>query len=519
MARVLVTGSLGYIGSVLTPFLEEAGHQVRGIDTGFFAGGLLYAPSSVDVRMDDVRDLRPDDLDDVDAVVHLAGISNDPIGALDVARVYDPTRVYSRDIAAWCKARGVKFIFASSCSIYGLGSPDLMTEDSTPTPQTGYSVNKLQIEQDLQDLSDASFSPIALRFATIFGRSPRLRFDVVVNMLTGMAVADGRVVLNSNGQAWRPNLHILDACEAIRRAIELDYRDGRLLVLNVGDEAANLRVLDLARIVQQATGADLKFLADNPELDADGLIRDRKVSGADTRTYRVSFERIRSAMPGFRCAWSVERGVADMVELFRALPLDAARFRQRECYRLQQLEHLHRVGALSDDLRWQAPRPWTPESAPPLSAADAAEHLSRAQASPRRRVPKILHRQGEVLNRVFNFMMADSYMQPHLHPGPEKVEKIRVLEGRIAVVLFDDQGAPARVVPLAAGGDDYIEIPAFTWHTYVILSPHAITHETMMGKYEPDTWKGFASWAPPEGLPDSGEYLESLRALAEARTR
>lgn len=354
MKRILVTGSLGYFGSVLTKFLAEGGFECIGYDTGFFKDCLLYQPPATETIFRDARDITAADLKHIDVVVHLAGISNDPVGKLDASRIYDPTRAYSLSIAKLCKKLGVRFIFASSCSVYGLGEEELLTELSPTHPQTLYSLNKLQIEEDLRSISDQNFSPIALRFATIFGPSPRIRFDVVVNMLAGMAVANRTVVLNSDGMSWRPNLHILDACKAVRRAIELDYCGGALLVLNVGSDENNLQVIQIANIVQQAvSGCDLKFLAENPELDKEGLIRDRKIKGGgDTRTYKVSFKKINETLPGFRCDWGVERGVRDMADLFKQIPLNMEIFKRRGFYRLQQLEHLYEQGCLSEDLHW-----------------------------------------------------------------------------------------------------------------------------------------------------------------------
>ena len=315
-----MTGSLGYLGSVMTGYLEQNGFDCVGYDTGFFRDCLFYDPPATKTLFRDARDMEDADLKGIDAVVHLAGISNDPFGNLDAAKVYDPTRAYARKIAEFCKRAGVKFIFASSCSVYGIGGAGLVDESSPPVPQTPYSLNKLQMEQDLQALCDKNFSPIALRFATAFGLSPRIRFDLVTNMLTGMAFTTGKIILNSDGTPWRPNVHVLDICKSIKFAIDSDYNEGTLLVLNVGDEENNLQVIDIARSVQaQLPGCELKFLAQNPELDKEGLVRDRKVKqGVDTRTYRVSFEKIREVFPGFKCDWSVASGVKDMVVGFKA---------------------------------------------------------------------------------------------------------------------------------------------------------------------------------------------------------
>ncbi len=355
MKKVLITGSNGYLGSYLTDYLSGQGYLCKGFDTGFFRNCLLYQEKPVTTKYDDVRNLRDIDLSGIDVVVHLAGISNDPVGKLNASQIYDPTRLYAFEVAKRCKRLGIKFIFASSCSIYGLGSDGLLTEDSDVSPQTFYSLNKLQIEQDLRSISDSDFSPIALRFATVFGPSPRIRFDIVINMLTGMAIADGRVVLNSTGEAWRPNIHIEDACQAIKCAIELNYSDKNLLVLNVGDEKNNIQIKDIAKLIQQEVpGCDIKFLANNPNLDIDGLIRDRKIkeNGEDTRTYKVSFQRIREKMPEFKCKYDIQSGVRDLIVKLRNLNLTSEVFKSKKFYRLQELERLHYEGYISDDLLW-----------------------------------------------------------------------------------------------------------------------------------------------------------------------
>jgi nucleoside-diphosphate-sugar epimerase len=358
MKKILISGSLGYLGSVLTHSLTESGFDCIGYDPGFFKDTLLYPEYPSNTVFRDARQITEADLKNIDVVVHLAGISNDPVGKLDPALVYDPTRIYAFEIAKMCKKLGVRFIFASSCSIYGLGQDELLTEESEIFPQTGYSLNKLQVEQDLRTLADKDFSPIALRFATVFGHSPRIRFDVVINMLTGMAVANKTIVLNSDGKAWRPNLHIHDVCNAVRCSIEYDYKGGELLVLNVGADENNLQVIDIAKIIQRSIpGCELKFLNENPELDKEGLIRDRKVKGEDTRTYKVSFEKITKELPGFKCEWNVERGVKDMADKLKDLNLDLATFKSRGFYRLQQLEYLYENGFISDDLYWLKSKP------------------------------------------------------------------------------------------------------------------------------------------------------------------
>ena len=352
--KILITGSLGYLGSVLTQSLAQSGYDCVGYDTGFFEDCLLYPSSNADTILKDARDITEIDLKGIDVVVHLAGISNDPMGKLDVSHVYDPTRRYALDIAKLCKKLGIRFIFASSCSVYGLGGNELLTESSQLTPQTGYSLNKYQIEEDLRSISDNNFSPIALRFATVFGHSPRLRFDVVVNMLTGMAFANKTIVLNSDGKSWRPNLHIQDVCKAVKCAIEYHYEEPELLIFNVGSDENNLQIIEIARVIQNVIpGCELKYLAENPELDTEGLIKDRKIqNGSDTRTYKVSFEKIKNTLPNFCCDWNVERGVLDMVSLFEQISFNKETFKRRGFYRLQELEYLYENGFLSDDLHW-----------------------------------------------------------------------------------------------------------------------------------------------------------------------
>jgi len=281
-------------------------------------------------------------------VIQLAGISNDPFGNLDPAEIYNPTREYALQIARFCKKLGVRYIFPSSCSVYGIGKGAL-DEDGPTNPQTQYSLNKIQIEEGLAELADTNFSPIALRLATVFGCSPRIRLDVVINMLCGMAVAQRKVILNSNGEAWRPHLYIKDVCEAFRCCVEWNYDEGKLLVMNVGHNDNNWRIIDIARLViQEVEGSKLEFLNQKSNNEPNGLVEDSKIQdGVDKRTYKVNFDRIHKQLPNFSAKWDVESGVKQLLQDLQRFNLDEVKFKQREFYRLQQLDHLHRTGQIS----------------------------------------------------------------------------------------------------------------------------------------------------------------------------
>lgn len=357
MIRVLVTGSQGYIGSVLCDKLRAHGYHVKGLDTGFFRHSTLAPVYEGETLIDkDMRCFEYTDLDSTDVVVHLAGISNDPMHAFDEEEVYGPTRIYTKLLAQMCKERGVRFIFASSCSVYGIGGDSKLTEQSEVNPQTGYSRNKVEIEEDLVDLAGDDFCPIILRFATIFGFSPRIRFDVVANMFAGMAVTEKRILLNSDGQAWRPNLHILDACASIIGAIQTQIQEPRAVILNVGSDRNNLKILDMANAVASVVpGCTVEFLSQSQDCDPEGLIQDRKVDPllGDVRTYSVSFDKIQSVIPTFNCAWDFFDGVEALVEDFQTAGLTREIFKSVGFYRLQKLEQLLSDGYLSSELRWK----------------------------------------------------------------------------------------------------------------------------------------------------------------------
>jgi nucleoside-diphosphate-sugar epimerase len=353
--KVLVVGSQGYLGSRLTEYLNERGYQCSGIDTGFFEGGKLTTPEQISTVKKDARSITEKDLEGFGSVILLAGISNDPFGHMSSEQIYDPTREYAEAIAAMCKKLGIKFLYPSSCSVYGATSADGRLSETSPTnPQTPYSINKLQVEEKLSALADQSFSPVALRFGTVYGLSPRIRFDVVINMLCGLALTTKKITLNSNGQAWRPNLHIEDACESFRCCLEWEPNSGELTVFNVGCNEDNYKIIDIAKVIKENVGgAELSYLDGNIKDAESELIKDRKIQdGVDTRTYQVSFDKIHETLPGFKCNWSVESGIVNLLDELKKIPLDGQSFNRREFYRLQQIEFLHQTNLIDDNLFW-----------------------------------------------------------------------------------------------------------------------------------------------------------------------
>lgn len=354
MKKILVTGSLGYIGSVLVPYLNENNFDCIGYDTGLFRNCILYQPKEQKTIFKDVRYITKYDLKGINILIHLAGISNDPFGNLSAEEVYNPTRVYSLKLAKMCKKMRIRFIFASSCSVYGKAGQDLVTEESETNPQTPYSLNKLQIENDLKKIIDNNFSPIILRFATLFGLSPRIRFDLYINMLIGMGLTQKKIVLNSDGKAWRPNIHIQDVCKAIKHAINYEYNYNESLILNVGDTKQNFRIIDVAKMIQnQIEGCQLTYLKANLNDKENQLIRDRKIrDGVDSRTYKVSFEKIKTVFKGFKCDWTVEKGIESMIKMFKDLNLTEKEFKNINFYRLQRYEYLFKNNYISKNLYW-----------------------------------------------------------------------------------------------------------------------------------------------------------------------
>lgn len=356
MKKILIIGNQGYLGSRLTDYLLERGYDCKGIDTGFFKEGVISSHHQVSTISKDARNIETKDLHGYDALVLLAGISNDPFGHMTSEQIYNPTRDYALKIAKMCKKLDIKFIYPSSCSVYGAATDKgYLNETSQTNPQTPYSLNKLQVEEGLSEIADNSFSPIALRFGTIYGMSPRIRFDLVINMLCGLALTTGKIALNSNGQAWRPHLHIDDACQSIKSCLDWDNKSGSLTIFNVGQNQDNYKIIDIAKIINSnISGSELTFLGNKSNDDENQLIVDRKIQdGVDSRTYMVSFDQIHNTLTDFQCRWTIKKGVKALLDELRNIDLSKEVFNKREFYRLQHLEYLHENGILTDNLEWR----------------------------------------------------------------------------------------------------------------------------------------------------------------------
>jgi nucleoside-diphosphate-sugar epimerase len=339
--RVLITGSDGYIGSLLAPMVRDAGHEVRGIDTCLFEGcSLGPEPNAVPTRRLDVRDVDVTDLNGFDVLIHLAAISNDPLGHLDPARTYEINHHASVRLGRLAKRAGIeRFVFASSCSLYGASSPDALLAESAPfNPITPYGESKVLAERDLASLADDDFSPVFLRNATVYGHSPRLRLDLVVNDLVANAVAMRKIVIKSDGTPWRPLVHIEDVAGAALAAIESSREAIHNEAFNVGRTQENYQVRDIAAIVSQAV----------PDCDivyADG-------GGPDTRCYRVDFSKAEKRLPGFHPRWRLIEGVRELAGSYRDDGLVPGDLASDRFIRLSRIQALLRKGRLGPDLRW-----------------------------------------------------------------------------------------------------------------------------------------------------------------------
>jgi nucleoside-diphosphate-sugar epimerase len=338
--RVLVTGHEGYIGSVMVPLLIDAGHEVVGLDTG-----LYEACSFGDRRQEiagvrlDIRSVESHHLEGFEAVVHLAALSNDPLGDLNAQLTYDINHLASVRLARAAREAGVeRFLFASSCSLYGAsGTGAPLTEDAPFNPVTPYGESKILVEQDVTQLATPDFSPVFFRNATAYGVSPHLRVDIMVNNLVGYAVTTGQVLIKSDGSPWRPLVHVEDICRAFLATLEADRRRTHNQAFNVGITEENFRVREVAEMVEAVTGCEATF--------AEG-------ASADARDYRVDFGRIQRVLPEFQPRWTVQKGVEELYEAYRRYDLTEDEFLGGRYVRLNEIKRLQSEGRLDDELRW-----------------------------------------------------------------------------------------------------------------------------------------------------------------------
>lgn len=335
--RVLVTGHQGYLGTVMVPVLSSAGHDVTGLDNGLFAECVLGSPPNDPIAFHcDLRDLGVDELRGFDAVIHLAALSNDPLGALAPEVTYDINHRAAVRLARHAKAAGVRrFLYASTCSVYGASGADLVSESASLCPLTPYAESKVRVEADVAAMADESFSPVFLRNATAFGFSPRLRADIVLNNLVGHAVLTGCIRVLSDGTPWRPLVHARDIATAFRLVLEAPLENVHNRAFNVGSETNNVTVAQIAGIVADAVpGATLQILGE---------------TGGDSRSYRVDFSALRDAV-GFEAEWSVAAGAAELREKYLTEGLVTDDFTRRFT-RLAHLESLIASGAVDESIR------------------------------------------------------------------------------------------------------------------------------------------------------------------------
>jgi len=341
--RIFVTGTDGYLGSLLAVELLKAGHEVTGLDTGFYKEGTLYrhGPFAPRTLVKDLRQIEPADLQGVDALVHMAELSNDPIGQLSPKITYEINHAGSVRIAELARQAGVKrFVYMSSCSVYGVAGDDFVDENSPVNPQTTYAICKTMVERDVKPMADGKFSPVFLRNATAYGASPHMRFDIVLNNLAGLAWTTGEIRMTSDGTPWRPLVHALDIARAIIAVLAAPREAVHNEVFNVGDTQHNYRVKEIAESVAETfTGCRLTFGPPSP----------------DNRSYRVSFEKIRKHLPGFECAWNARRGAQQLYALFKRIDMKPEVFQHRTFTRLKQLEYLIRTQQIDERFFWRDP--------------------------------------------------------------------------------------------------------------------------------------------------------------------
>lgn len=342
--NIFVTGTDGYIGAVLVPFLLKAGHEVTGLDTGFYRDGWLYSrPKSgaqtAKTIVKDLRNIDPSDLTGIDAIVHMAELSNDPLGENNPTITHEINHLGSCRLAETAKKAGIeRFIYTSSCSVYGVSDADFVDETSETNPQTAYAKCKALVERDVGKLTDKNFSPVFLRNATAYGASPRMRFDIVLNNLMGLAWTTGEIAMTSDGSPWRPLVHVEDICRAILCALQAPSNAVAGEIFNVGATKENYRIGEVAQIVADTIPKCKVSLGE---------------SGGDNRSYRVNFDKISNRLPGFECKWTLRDGAEELKSVFEQIQMAQGTFDFRAFTRLKQLRYLSDTAQIDDSFYWR----------------------------------------------------------------------------------------------------------------------------------------------------------------------
>lgn len=335
--KVLVTGSGGYIGMVLAQKLVEKGYDVVGLDTDYYRGcDLVESQIELPVIEKDIRDVSNEDLQSVDAILHLAALSNDPLSFLKPELTMDINFEASVRLATLAKKVGVKkFVLASSCSGYGINNTGIVNETSVLNPITAYAKSKALAEQEIPKLSSKDFVTVFLRSATVNGVSPRLRFDLVVNNLTGVGLTTGKIVVKSDGTPWRPTIHIDDDCSAFIHVLEADNDLVNNKTYNVGSTDENYQIRDIANVIKKHTNCEVEFQNQDP----------------DSRSYKVNCDKIKNEL-GFKIEWPLDKGVKELVKSLKSAGLSFEEFDSRKYTRLKQIKYLIETNKLDSQLRW-----------------------------------------------------------------------------------------------------------------------------------------------------------------------
>jgi len=338
--KILLTGSRGYIGTVMAPFLAKAGHEVTGMDTDLYRRSTFGEwRESTPTLLKDLRSLEAKDLRGFDAVVHLAALSNDPLGDLNPQLTYDINHLASVRLAALAKEAGVRrFAFASSCSNYGAAGDAPVNEESELNPVTAYGESKVRVERDVSKLASDDFSPTFLRCATAYGVSPRLRFDIVLNNLVAWAFTSGKVMLKSDGSPWRPIVHIEDISRAFLAVLSVPRERVHAQAFNIGRNDQNYRIREIAQIVKETVpGCEIAFAED---------------AGPDKRNYRADFSKVAKLLPEFQPQWDARKGAKQLLDAYRAVGLALSDFEGPRYRRIDQIKQLMATGNLGPDLFW-----------------------------------------------------------------------------------------------------------------------------------------------------------------------